>query len=282
MTIIQEQTLYLSDQFEIIRQTIKTQESFSDLSSISSFNEYDKSITFKTEKIHPPKPPENTKPVILIFSNPHPVSVKSGMFLSEPYSRKFWERVFACECMQPSRDLIDSISHWSSSTIDTLSTNLLHPTYSNQVTLFFDCLESLPTNQYNDLKKIFRKKEGNELRNKILQKPGVEHLIDISKKNHINTWIIFSAEAYRYIVGSSTVAKYAPTRIKNAIDKYQIEGDIKRFWLYLHDLKETVVINGFEISVYLTLIARRKNDMAPDGKRYFTLMLDQIFSDITT
>ncbi len=281
MSIIQKQTLNLSDQFETIRDTIQTQDAFLNLSSICSFDEHEKSITFKTEKIHPPKPPENRKSVFFLFSNPHPLSVKAGMYLSEPHSQAFWKRVFACKCMQPSKKLSDSISHWSSGTIDTLSINLLHPAYSDQITLFFDCLESLPTNQYIDLKKIFRKKQGRELRKNILQNPGIEHLLKISKKNNIASWVLFSAEAYRNIIGSSKIAKYAPQRIRNAIDQYHLTKDSEHFWQSLNDLKKTVIIKDTKITVYLSLIARHKNDKTPNGKRYFTLMLDQIINDIT-
>jgi len=161
-----------------------------------------------------------------------------------------------------------------------LSINLLNPNYSDKITLFFDCLESLPTNQYLDLNKIFPKKKGKELRKNILQNPGIEHLQCISKKNNITSWIVFSAEAYRKIVGRKNIAKYAPKRIRSAIDRYHLEKDSTNVWKMLNDLRHTTIINGSEITVYLSLIARRKNDKTPDGKRYFTLMLDQIFQDI--
>ena len=281
MSIIQKQTLYLSEQFADIRETIQSQAAFSNLSSICSFNERKKSLTFKTEKIHPEKPPKNTKSVVLLFSNPHPLSVRAGMYLSESRSQAFWKRLFACECMQPSKELSDSISQWNSNTIDILSSNLLNPTYSDQITLFFDCLESLPTNQYLDLNKIFKKKNGKELRKKILQNPGLEHLHCVSKKNNITSWVVFSVQAYRNIIGTKNIAKNAPKRIRSAIDQYYLEKDSDHFWHILNDLKSTIIINNFEITVYLSLIARCKNDKTPDGRRYFTLMLDQIFKDIT-
>ncbi len=280
MSIIQQQTIQLSDQFDNIREIIQTQDAFSNLSQICSFNENEKSITFRTEKIHPLRTPKSTKPVILLFSNPHPISVQTGIFLSEPHSQAFWKRIFACNYMHPSKELLDSISQWSSDTIETLSANLLNPTYSDKISLFFDCLESLPTNQYIDLKKIFKNKKGKELRKNTLQNPGIEHLYRISKENNITSWVVFSAEAYRNIVREKNIAKYAPKRIRNAIDQFQLEKDNDLFWQTLNDLRSTFVINDLEITVYLSLIARRKNDKTTDGKRYFTLMLDKIFQDI--
>jgi hypothetical protein len=281
MSITQEQTFFLGDHFEDIKEIIESQSLFSNLLTISTFSEQKKSITFKTERIHPSKFEKNTKPVILLFSNPHPLSVQAGMYLSEPHSQAFWERLFACECMQPQPRLLQSISHWSKDTIDILSNCLLRPKYSQEITLFFDCLEPLPTNQYLDLNKIFKKKKGRELRKKISQDPGIKHLYSISKRNNITSWIVFSAQAYRNIVGEKHIAKNAPGRVRSAIDQYQVMKDKDHFWKILNDLKSTIKINDLEITVYLTLIARRKNDLTSKGERYFTLMLDQIFQDIT-
>lgn len=65
------------------------------------------------------------------------------------------------------------------------------------------------------------------------------------------------------------MAKYAKKRIRNAIDQFQLEKDNGLFWQTLNDIRSTFVINDFEIMVYLSLIARRKNDKITDGKCYF-------------
>lgn len=158
-SIIQKQTIALGSQFEAIKETIQSNEQFFNLASISSFNSRNATITFQTEKIHPPKNRKNQSPILLLFSNPHPLSVASGMFLSEPHSRAFWERLFSCNCMQPNKKLMKCVPNWKHETIKILTENLLSSTYSDQVSLYFDCLESLPTNQYSDLKKSLPKKQ---------------------------------------------------------------------------------------------------------------------------
>ncbi len=198
-SIIRNQTIQLSSQFETIKETITSTEQFSNLAAISSFDPRNNSLTFKTEKIHPLETKPHTTPVLLLFSNPHPLSVASGMFLSEPRSRSFWVRLFACECMQPSEVLKRAISNWDDETIAILAQNLLHQTFSDRISIYLDCLESLPTNQYSDLKKIFPGEEGRELRRTALQIPGMEALAELSAKSEINSWIVFSAEAFRYI-----------------------------------------------------------------------------------
>lgn len=79
---------------------------------------------------------------------------------------------------------------------------------------------------------------------------------------------------------NKTLAKNAPDRIIKAIDENLLEKDDEHFWEKLHDLKSTVLINNREITVYLSLIARRKNWKNKIGEHYFTIMLDKIFSKI--
>ena len=203
------------------------------------------------------------------------------MYLSEPHSQAFWERLFACNCMRPQKELLNSVSHWSNETINILSNCLLYPEYSDKITLFFDCLEPLPTNQFLDLNIIFSGKKGRELRKTSSQDPGIEHLHCISKINKITSWVVFSVQAYRNILGDKDIAKHAPKKIKSALDQYQLTKNTSQFWQLLKDLKRPLKINDLEITVYLALIARRKNDLTSNGERYFTLMLDQIFQDIT-
>ena len=281
MTIIQQQTINLGDHYDIIRVRIQTIRKFSNLCDICSFNNQQRTLTFKTEKIHPNNYSSDTKPVMLLFSNPHPLSVNSGMFLSEPSSRAFWKRLFSCNCLTPSHQLKKAIYEWSDDTIEILTQNLLSPTYSDQITLFFDCLEALPTNMNSDLATLFPnigKTKG--FRKKFLQVSGKEQLDITSEQKDINSWIVFSVEAYRNIVENKNIGKDAPERIPKAIDDYLTSHENKLFWNELSDLKSTINVRGKKITVYLSLIARFKHSKTETGNYYFTAMLDQIFSDI--
>jgi hypothetical protein len=152
-----------------------------------------------------------------------------------------------------------AISNWDDETIAILAKNLLYQTFSNRLSIYLDCLESLPTNQYSDLKKIFQGKDGRYLRRTALQIPGMAALAELSAKSDIKSWIVFSAEVFRYICDDRNLAKYAPDRIVNALDTYHSEQDDSYSWSDLSYLKRKVVIDGLEIDVYLALIARRKN-----------------------
>jgi hypothetical protein len=151
---------------------------------------------------------------------------------------------------------------------------------SDRLKLFFDCLEALPTNQYSDLNKLFPGKNGRALRRRVLQDSGFRNLIQVSEQKNINSWVVFSAEAYRIVVGDRSAAKDAPNRICSAIDHYFSDHDKSRFWDSLADLRTTVNYEAHSFRVYLSLIARHKYRKAENGERYFTVMLDRILEEI--
>ena len=280
-TIIREQNIILNDQYDSIKTRIKQLDDFNNLSRICSFNDEQESLTFKTEKIHPEIIGDKFTSLMFLFSNPHPLSVKAGLFLSEPRSRSFWQRLFECNHINPPQKIKKAIKNWTSSTPEILSDCLLKGEYDSKFRLFFDCLESLPTNQYGDLKKLFQSKKGRTLRQSLLRAPGRQNLIEISQQNNIRTWIAFSVEAYRYLVGEKDIAKNAPNRICQSVDGYLEDGDTLKFWDSLKDLKRTIQHGTDFITVYLALIARRKDWKTKNGERYFTIMLNQIFDQIS-
>ena len=280
-TIIREQKIILNDQYDSIKTRIKRLDDFINLASICSFNDEQGSLTFKTEKIHPEITGDKFTSLMFLFSNPHPLSVKAGLFLSELRSRSFWQRLFECSHINPPEKIKKAINNWTSSTPEILSDCLLKGEYDSKFRLFFDCLESLPTNQYGDLKKLFQSKKGRTLRQSLLRAPGRQNLIEISQQNNIRTWIAFSVEAYRYLVGEKDIAKNAPNRICQSVDGYLEDGDTLKFWDSLKDLKRTIQHGTDFITVYLALIARRKDWKTKNGERYFTIMLNQIFDHIS-
>ena len=281
-SIISEQTILLGDQYAFIKTTINEGSCFKNLLEICLFNDEQRTLTFKTEKIHPDCGGKRNNAIMLLFSNPHPLSVKAGNYFLESQSRLFWQRLFECNHLAVPEDIKDSIINWDSSAPEVLSECLLNCKYSDGLRIFFDCLEALPTNQYMDLKKLFPGKPGQALRKQVLQNPGFQNLVDVSRQNDICAWIVFSSEAYRYLVREIDTVKNAPERICRAIDDYHEDNDKFNFWDSLKDLKRTMEYGTYTVTVYLTLIARRKNWNAKNGEKYFTVMLDQILDDILT
>jgi hypothetical protein len=280
--IVNWEVLYLKDQFDFIKEQIEQDEKFKNLRQICRFNKAKKTLRFQTEKIHPKCPKGNRIPVLMLFSNPHPNSVRNGMFLSEGNSRLFWQRLFNCHIFTPPDSLNFAIDSWSKNTCEVLEEHLLRGQYGIKTLLYFDCLEALPTNYYAHLNTLFpkRRKALRDLRKECLQDSGMKDLIELSKRNGISSWIVFSAEAYRHILKDRAVAKNAPQRICRAIDVFLQKEDSNEFWQALKDLRSNIVGKHGEITVYLSLIARAKNWKTHDNQRYFTLMLNRIFEDV--
>ncbi|MFC1552836.1 hypothetical protein ACFL6P_09785 [Candidatus Latescibacterota bacterium] len=162
-----------------------------------------------------------------------------------------------------------------------LSECLLSCSYDSRFSLFFDCLESLPTNLYKDLKKIFKKKKGRELRENILHSPDKKNLFEVSMINNITAWVVFSVVAYRDIVGENDkFAKNPRDTIRSAIDQYLIDGDSLKFWDSLKDYKRVIRYNDRNITVYLAFFTRGTRWPAKNGEYYFTIMLNQIIDNI--
>ncbi|MBT9141413.1 MAG: hypothetical protein DDT30_02005 [Dehalococcoidia bacterium] len=279
--IVKEQKIFLNEHYDSVKSIIQHNDDFIHLSNICRFRDDQKSLIFKTEKIHPETIGEKTISILLLFSNPHPLSVKAGLFLSEPRSRSFWQRIFECNHITATEEIDCAVKNWMDKTPDLLSECLLSCSYDSRFRLFFDCLESLPTNQYGDLKKIFKGKRGRELRETMLQRPGRNNLFEVSMRNNITAWVLFSVEAYRCIIGEKDIAKYAPRTISLAINRYLVDGDSPQFWDSLKDLKREIQYNSRTITVYLALIARYKNWKAENGEYYFTIMINQILDSIS-
>jgi len=279
--IIGTETILLGEQFLGVRDKIEDDPRFANMRQLCTFDAGATSLTFKTEHIHP-KAKRKATPVMLLFSNPHPLSVQAGMFLSEPRSSLFWRRLFDCAALEAPESLDDAIDNWDDASPAVLAQHLLGGEYGGDVLLHFDCMEALPTNQYADLSRLFLGADGKELRKQQLLDPGLERLAQISEEASILHWIVFSAEAFRTIVGHRAAGKDAPRRIRSALDEHIVSGDTREFWRSLEDLHHVVNVGGREITVYLGLIARAKNWKAEGGRRYFTLMLDRIFRQILT
>lgn len=278
-SIIESQTITLGRQFHDVRGKIEGEPMFADMMRLCTFDGRSQSVRFQTERIHPPAL-DGRNSVLLLFSNPHPLSVLTGMFLSEPRSRVFWRRLFDCQDLEPPAALAHAIDHWDDRSPAVLTQHLLTGQHGGKLLLHFDCLEALPTNQYADLSKLFRGKSSRELRQHQLQEPGLERLELASEVADISHWVVFSVQAFRKVVGDRSVGKYAPKRICAAIEEHISSGDTEKFWRSLDDLHQVVQIGGREISVFLGLIARAKNWRTSNGLRYFTLMMDRIFAQV--
>jgi len=221
-------------------------------------------LVYLTERIYPSRTahPERI-PVLFLFSNPHPDSVARGLFLSELYSRAFWQRLlevnedylrFPCGAINPSR--------WADS-INGLVQTLLNGGYESPFLLYFHCLYPIPTRKPEDLKALFGLAPDIWEQIKMSSRRELVRLIRQEQLKHV---VVFSVRVFRAITNTG-VRGWAT---KKAIEEFFQEGGEGRC--------QEVDSNG--VRIYLTLHTRAKNWKDDRGQYYFTRFLNLIFAAI--
>jgi hypothetical protein len=123
---------------------------YADDPTLYSFNSADKSVTFTTERLIPTVATHRPR-VMILCSNPHPHSVRQGMFLS-PTTR--------------GRESLFWVSMRDAAWIPTADTNLtptqlldlcLHAKYQGPFEFIFYCYYAFPTDYPEDIARIFGK-----------------------------------------------------------------------------------------------------------------------------
>ncbi|MBI4972512.1 MAG: hypothetical protein HZC16_01700 [Candidatus Omnitrophica bacterium] len=141
-------------------------------------------ISYVTEQICP-QITENRIPIVLLFSNPHPVSLLKGIFLSGV--RRFWKS------MQQS-GMLNFDSLINTPTVETME-QLLKLKYGSEFVFYFYCFFDFPSRYPQQLPEFF----GEEFFNKCyLKKSYIElsRFLDLCRAKHI---ICFGQQAFVYI-----------------------------------------------------------------------------------
>ena len=153
---------------------------------------------------------------MLLFSNPHPESVRQGLFMSERSSRGFWEILKNIE----QRGMGNHNFSWDEEGIRKTVSLLLKGDYDMPL-LFFDCLYQIPSNKPGDLKKLFAHRSGDF--KKYIHEPGLERIGKILRQYNIKTVIVFTGETFESIVNKPGISKGSREKLceftKKAIKK---------------------------------------------------------------
>lgn len=117
MGCIVSRRLKLGGSFAEIRNRIETDSKYAGLKNLCSFSPEKNELIYRTEHIYPNRSEHPDRvPVLFLFSNPLPESVACGLFLSELYSRTFWQRL-----SEINKDYLQfppgavNIEHWGNS-----------------------------------------------------------------------------------------------------------------------------------------------------------------------
>lgn len=108
------------------------------LNKLCKFYPDEKRLEYCTERIYPSKHTGHI-PILFLLSNPHPDSVRRGLFLSEPRSKAFWQRLFESKHfrIRPSDEI--NIECWDESTPKRLGQLMVEDQYESD---FLLCLRT--------------------------------------------------------------------------------------------------------------------------------------------
>lgn len=259
-------------EYQSVKSTLENDVNFASIRKvIHTFNDAGKSITYLTEEITPEYEGNDRIKVLLLFKNPHPDSVAAGLFLSEPHSQAFWNRLFEVDFNCNLLPLLNK-SDWISSVADTLLTGK----YDSPFLYYFRCLYPFPTRQFADLQQLFA---GAPLtyKREMLDRSLIE-LMAYVKRHGIKHIIVFFKDALT-LLGCRTL----PTSInavataKQGIDQAIAQGDDNLFWQQNSGFRQKTK-DG--LWIYLNMNTRAKNHGTHLPKRYFTYNLEFILKDI--
>ena len=189
-------------------------------------------LHFLTESIQPNISFRERPRVMLLFSNPHPESVKTGLFMSEKRSRGFWEILRCSKQLDINHDF-----HWDTDSIRETVSLFLNGDYEGPL-LFFECLYPVPSNSPKDLRKLFRPRTGDFER--YLHRPSLERISAILTNHNIKVGLSFIGETFESIVGKPGISKGSRQILCSSVKKALDRGNERLFWECMdkHKLRE--------------------------------------------
>lgn len=168
-------------------------------------------LHFLTESIQPTINAEERSKVMLLFSNPHPDSVKQGLFMSEPRSRGFWD--ILSNSLQPK---MNHEFRWDSSGINETVSILTNGNYEGPL-MFFECLYQLPSRSPKDLRELFDRKTDDF--QTYIHKPALQRIGSIINKYNISVVLVFTQETYDSVVCKPRISKRSREVLRTCVKK---------------------------------------------------------------
>lgn len=225
-------------------------------------------LHFLTERIHPKITTSKRPSVMLLFSNPHPDSVKQGLFMSEPRSRGFWD--ILSNSMQPK---MNHEFRWDPSDIDETVSILTNGNYEGPL-MFFECLYQLPSRSPKDLRELFDRKTDDF--QSYLDRPSLERICSIINKNNIKVVLVFKGDTYESIVCKRGISTGSRKILRTCVEENPSDA---LFWEYLegHGLKDKVRLPylNHDCTAIKIMDTRTKTWWTFDGRSIFSHVLSR-------
>lgn len=273
--IVTTKSLELGDSFNQIRDMIMNDTRFKTLKELVKFYPEESRIEYLTEEIHPNGSVHPSRiPILFLFSNPHPSSVLCGLFLSEPHSRTFWQRLFKSSYFHIPHDKQIDLTRWDTVAAERLGELMADGDYESDFLLYFHCFYSVPTRQMADFEALF--KPNTELRNSIEQTSRKE-LVSLIRKDNIKHIVAFTIPLFCKVTSTNKAGWRGLVKHgKNDSPDFPKDKDVEQRHVSLSMAEADVR----DVNVYMGLDTRWKNVSNDRGEHYFTLILIAILKKI--
>jgi hypothetical protein len=192
-----------------------------DYSDVIAFNDADRSVRFTTERLIPTMSTHRPH-VMLLFSNPHPHSIKQGMFLSastKGQESTFWPTMrnagwFALPESKPGPEVLRDL--------------FLHVKYHSPFELSFYCYYAFPTRYPDHIREIF----GKGFFNRIIEDEAKSEFRKIVDQTGIEAIVTFNKDIFNH-VAREKISTYIDLLKKGEIVLGQVEGAEKNIPIFL-------------------------------------------------
>ncbi len=238
---------------------------------ITAYDDNASTITYKTEEIVPRAVDPHRTKVLLLFKNPHPGSVETGLYLSAANSKTFWERFFEVSCNSSLLPLI-----YRDSWVRDIAGTMVSGDYDSQFIYYFKCLYHFPSRQFTELKSLFSSAPVT-YRKEIVER-SIADFWTFLRRHGIADVIVFFIDGMRILAGISvTPSRDVIGGIKRGVEEYVANGNTASFRRAYDGLK---VKTPEGVIFYYNMNTRTKNHGSQLPKRYFTYNLEFILHDI--
>ena len=189
-------------------------------------------LHFLTESIQPKISSPERPRVMLLFSNPHPESVRTVLFMSEKNSRGFWEILRYSKQLHINHDF-----RWDNTDSVRETVSLFSNGNYGGPLLFFECLYPIPSKSPKDLRKLFAKADDFD---RYLHRPSLERISAILTNHNIKVVLIFTGETFESIVDKPGISKHSRQILCSSVIEALDTGDGSLFWECMdkHKLRE--------------------------------------------
>lgn len=208
-----QRTYFLGEEFDNIRKKAdQILGSYLSDSSLISFNDQESSVTFFSERLIPVSSTSRPR-VLLLFSNPHPHSVKQGMFLSpNTKGRKnlFWS------VMEDSSWITFKEGNHS---LKQLANKCLKADYQGPFELVFYCYYAFPTCYPEEISKIF----GKEYFEKVIEPEAKDEFKNTIRELSIKAVVTFNKGIFN-LVSEDYIERYIDNLKKGEVIKSKINS----------------------------------------------------------